>query len=466
MAERIETVDATPTKRFFVDIVTRDISISAAILDLVDNSVDSALAMRPDGDFAGIRVDIVASELEFSIEDSCAGIGVEKAKDYVFRMGRPEEVDSAPGSIGQFGVGMKRALFKLGSSFIVHSATECDEFTIEVDTNSWFSADEWSFPMRVHDFVGTGETGTTIIVNKLQVKVAAAFADRDFLNNLEDELRSRHRLAIGNGLSISLNGVVVKPADSAIAVSDLITPSIRTFTVPGPNDSALVVTIVAGVAANVSSGVDEDGEPENQTRAAADAGWLVFGNGRLLLANDKTRLTGWGSGRNKMPQYHNQFARFRGFVYMKSADANSIPWNTMKTGVDPDSPIWAHVQAQMIESARPIIDLLNYAKLERQLATPSMATPIIDAISAAQPIDALVVVETQFSMSISELREDLTIDPVYPSPNPDLIGSWKKIQYSVESKAFSDVAIALGKDNAAEIGRLSFEAFYEDTVEA
>jgi hypothetical protein len=458
-------VDASPTKRFFIDIVTRDISIIAAILDLVDNSIDSALSMRPDGDFSGIAVDIIATATEFSIVDSCGGIGVEKAKEYVFRMGRPEEVLSAPGSIGQFGVGMKRALFKLGSSFIVSSVTDHDDFTVEIDADRWFSADDWTFPMTVHDFDSSSASGTTLIVGDLHRGVQEAFENFKFQDELFDELRSRHRLAIGNGLEITLNHVPITSADSTVAMSDLVKPSMRSFTVSAPDGGQLSVTIVAGVASQASEGIDEDGEPEAQARAAADAGWLVFGNGRLLLANDKTRLTGWGSGRNKIPQYHNQFARFRGFVYMKSLDANAIPWNTMKTNVDPDSPIWTQVLEQMIEAARPVIDLLNHAKIERQLATSNMATPIIDALKLTTPISAVDVVEAQFSMSISELRADFARDAIYPSPNADLVGAWKKIQYAVDLQAFEDVAAATGKNNAAEIGRMSFDSFYERTVE-
>jgi hypothetical protein len=33
--------DATPTKRFFIDNLTRDLTLEDAILDLVDNSIDA-----------------------------------------------------------------------------------------------------------------------------------------------------------------------------------------------------------------------------------------------------------------------------------------------------------------------------------------------------------------------------------------------------------------------------------------
>ena len=43
--------------------------------------------------------------------------------DYAFRFGRPGNVVPAKYATGKFGVGMKRALFKLGERFRIESAT-------------------------------------------------------------------------------------------------------------------------------------------------------------------------------------------------------------------------------------------------------------------------------------------------------------------------------------------------------
>ncbi|KTR41660.1 hypothetical protein NS263_04065 [Curtobacterium oceanosedimentum] len=476
MADRIETVDASPVKRLLIDIITRDIGLIAAIVDLVDNSVDSARALRPDGDLAGMNIDLRLSPGAFSIEDNCGGITVKNAKDYVFRLGRTGAEPGLAGAIGQFGVGLKRALFKLGDSFIVSSVTRDESFTVDLDVAAWVDRREWSFPMRVHDAEPHAETGTTVIVDHLHESVAEAFADEGMndpdstLTVLFEELQSRHRLAVGNGLRITVNDRPIKPADSNVAVSDLVNPGYRSFVVPTPAGD-MSVKIVVGVAPRVVVGIDEDGEPETQVNAASDAGWLVFGNGRLLLANDQTTTTGWGTGRNGMPQYHNQFARFRGFVYMESASADVIPWNTMKTGVDADSAAWAEVRRRMIEAGREVIVILNYAKTERQmkLAGSARDTPILDALESAGARDAAETVRdyaTTFSMSITELRGDVTVVAKYPAPNPEVVATMKKIQYQVEASAFDDLVTATGTANAAEIGRQSFDAFYLTHVRA
>ncbi|WP_223587341.1 ATP-binding protein [Microbacterium sp. OVT16B] len=466
MADTTELIDGSPTKRFFIEILTRDISITAAILDLVDNSIDSARMMCPDGALGGLRVSITANSSEFSIEDNCAGIGAANARDYVFRIGRPDDIAPSPESIGQFGVGMKRALFKIGASFAVESTSSADSFTVDVDTQAWMRDESsWTLPMTVHE-PSLGSTGTTIIVDRLYPQVAEAFSSESFLSQLAEELRSRHRLAMGNGLTITLNENELKSADSMVAMSDLLRPAVSSFTIPTPNAGDLSVRIVVGVAPTGLHGIDEDAEPEEQSSPAADAGWLVFGNGRLLLANDKSRLTGWGSGRAKIPQYHNQYARFRGFVYMTAHNAGAIPWNTMKTTVDPDSPVWSQVLTHMITTARGVIDLLNQAKAERRLATDDMATPTLDAIRSASPVDAGTYIDVQFSMSMEDLREGISVSAIFPAADPELAEAWKKIQYTVLMQTFDELASALGLSNAAEIGRLSFDAFHAANTES
>ncbi|EAM7300406.1 ATP-binding protein, partial [Salmonella enterica] len=37
-----KTIDASPTKEFFIDMLTRDIALDRSLLDLIDNSVDAA----------------------------------------------------------------------------------------------------------------------------------------------------------------------------------------------------------------------------------------------------------------------------------------------------------------------------------------------------------------------------------------------------------------------------------------
>lgn len=41
-------IEGNPTKQFFIEMITRDISIEDAIMDLVDNSIDGAIRINKD----------------------------------------------------------------------------------------------------------------------------------------------------------------------------------------------------------------------------------------------------------------------------------------------------------------------------------------------------------------------------------------------------------------------------------
>src|SRR5206468_348474 len=133
-------INASPTKEFFIYMLTRDIPLTRAILDLVDNSVDGARRMRANGDFTGLSVRMELDRTHFKIADNCGGIPVDIARNYAFRFGRPREAPATPGSVGQFGVGMKRTFFKLGRHFKVASVTASSRFTIDIDVERWKAA--------------------------------------------------------------------------------------------------------------------------------------------------------------------------------------------------------------------------------------------------------------------------------------------------------------------------------------
>src|SRR4051794_10181785 len=81
-------VRAGPTKAFFVSMITRDIELQPAIVDLVDNSVDGARRLRGEGSLDGLRIDIRSSPEAFEILDNCGGIPFEIARNHAFRFGR------------------------------------------------------------------------------------------------------------------------------------------------------------------------------------------------------------------------------------------------------------------------------------------------------------------------------------------------------------------------------------------
>ena len=142
---KLQSINAEPTKDFFISMLTRDISLLSSLVDLIDNSVDAALSS---GGFSGKTIEISLNGQRFEIIDNCGGISKKAATDYAFKFGRPATAPNAPHSVGRFGVGMKRALFKMGRAFKIYSKHQQDSFLVNVDVDEWISnPNVWQFEL-------------------------------------------------------------------------------------------------------------------------------------------------------------------------------------------------------------------------------------------------------------------------------------------------------------------------------
>src|SRR5690554_6756917 len=123
MDRRGNIVQSGPTKDFFISMITRDISLTDAIIELIDNCIDGVKRQGKE-DFDNYTIDIELNSNFFSIKDNCGGIDINIAREYAFKFGRPKEAnkdENRAETTGTFGIGMKRALFKMGSHFFIES---------------------------------------------------------------------------------------------------------------------------------------------------------------------------------------------------------------------------------------------------------------------------------------------------------------------------------------------------------
>lgn len=332
-------VDANPTKEFFISMLTRDIALDRAILDLIDNSVDAAIAS---GSFHGKCIDITMNSSLFEISDNCGGFDLETAQKYAFRFGRdPKEHRVTPNSVGQFGVGMKRTLFKLGKNFTVRSVFDTGAFELTVDVNEWLQNDshEWEFSLNEITKDIQTPNGTYIEVTSLKSSVSEQFEDNEFLRNFKKEVAEAHFKSINKGLSIKINGQLTSDFDINVRSSDDL-------------GTVVLKEIFDEVKVTVRAGVDEQN--------IALGGWYIVCNGRLVESAEQTKKTLWGT--TTIPKYHDRFAFFRGVVEFESEDSSKLPWTTTKTGVDTDHPVYRFANKLMSESITPIISFLTKEK--------------------------------------------------------------------------------------------------------
>lgn len=370
-------ISAEPTKAFFVDMLVRDIPLEQAVLDLVDNCIDGAKRLAAQDNpiaFDTRKVEIEFDADRFRIWDNCGGFGVDTARDYAFRFGRPAGAKSTPHSIGQFGVGMKRALFKFGRNFLVRSATTTEEWAVEVDVPKWESDVGWNFPWADfgdRDVISTDAPGTEIVVTHLRPEVSAKFSTSNFYNAIVGLIQSKHRQFISDGLEIRVNTTRIDATNLSLLFNNDLKPGVEFMTFYGDNPPQVDIKIIVGVGGSLPR----------------EAGWYVICNGRVVLEADRRPITGWGlmeeaASRIFMPSFHNQFARFRGIVSFDCADSSRVPWNTTKTDVDQDSPVWRQTFERMMEMMRPVIDFLN--ELDKDIDENTREnSPLLDFVAKA-----------------------------------------------------------------------------------
>ena len=448
-ARQDKTVIARPEKRFFISMLVKDIELIPAILDLVDNSIDGAKRIRPGGKargrkrasrFAGLYVDLEVGADEFVIRDNCGGIEIEQARNYAFRFGRAEDIHGPVGEVGQFGIGMKRALFKLGNRFLIESAADSSRFTLPVDVRKW-SKDKrrnWTFRFDVVEEgvdVPEAERGTRITVRELHPSVALELGTGLAVSRLRTDLELRHQRALDQGLAVRLNGKQLNPVVPRLAWSDEFIPLHREDKV---RDAGGVVemAVYAGLEPSDDEDVDTDEAEPVQTRA----GWYFFCNDRLLFSADKSPLTGWGTA---AAAYHPQYRLFRGYVFLSAADSSLLPWNTSKTGVDQDSGFFVAAQREMFNALRMAQAVMNRLKTERQ-TRPEDDRIVTEALAHAEPTE------------LSELPVSETFVVPNDPPRRRRPSRLKPIRYSVEPDDFDAVAEQVGTDSAPEVGRETF----------
>jgi hypothetical protein len=438
-AEQAAVVNAFPTKELFIYMLVKDITLIPAIKDLVDNSVDGARRIKSASDFRGLWVRVAFDANQFKISDNCGGIDNDIARKYAFRFGRPEEAGQQKHSIGQFGVGMKRSLFKMGSKFTVNSIAERSWFELEVDVNEWKKdPKKWHFVFKDYEDdkrQAAAKRGTTIIVTRLHQGVADEFQSDAFETELVAELQDAHREAIDAGLAITVNGVPLHTQPLTLLDSKEMKPAFVKRTISAKDRKDVTVRLYAGMS---KSKADQDA-----------AGWYIFCNGRLIVAADQTSLTGWGEGATKrIPKFHPQFSMFRGYVFFDSDDAQLLPWNTMKTGVDTDSPLYRAIKLEMMNLMRPVLDFSYKWDAEKDRFEDDEG-PLHTAVNSAMEV------------RLREVKPNPTFVPPKPPPPKKSDPKLAKISYSVPEKQFTTVKRHLGARSAKEVGEKTFEYYHE-----
>lgn len=434
------TANALPTKRFFIENLTRDLSLEDALLDLVDNSIDAfirsngidvspslltAPVATPQAVPGGELVRMTVTPDEIVVEDRCGGITRHHAIHNVFRMGRVDgEEESA---LGVYGIGLKRAVFKMGRDISIESRTPAEGFRVHIDVPHWAADDaDWQLPMEFLNGARESEAGTIIRVRELNPEVLLRIQDGTLLTRLVDSLSATYTLFLERFLTISLNGTVVPPRPLPIGRSEELSTGKKELVYDN-----VQVEIFAGLAARYEDEWTTD-----------RAGWYILCNGRVVVNADKSDLTGWGA---IAPQYASKYRGFIGIAFFFSEDPAALPWTTTKRGLNRESPVFQLARKEMSLSARPVLTFLNNmypsepAEEVHERKMVDRLKPVSVTDLAAQPVAA-------FEVRQASKRE-----------RPTTIS----VQYRVEKSDVERIKTHLNQPSwsAGSVGKYTFDYF-------
>ena len=406
------SANASPTKDFFVRMLTRDISIEDTIFDLIDNCHDGLLrttalptARERLATYGSFWARLTIEEDWFSIEDNCGGIPITLAETEAFRMGRPlGDRDKDLGTVGIYGIGMKRALFKIGREAVVTSRyTELDEFEVVIPADWRDNDEDWTFEMRPVEPPNLAERGTRIMVTSLNAEVREAFTRISFLEDLQKQIGQTYALIMRQGFKIFLNDIQIDPSEVQIFVPST-EESIGPYALQGVIDG-VEVALACGLYRPLANVTEIDDEQESR-RTKNDAGWTVICNDRVILYQDRSHLTGWGAG--VVPSFHNQFIAIAGVVIFRSKDAAKLPLTTTKRGIDVGSFVYAKALDYMMKATKIFTDFTNQWKgSEEDLAPFFKRSTKITASDVPARVSAMMREVARSGGSLRQLSPEL-----------------------------------------------------------
>lgn len=431
-------VKANPTKEFFVNMLVRDILLKQAIIELIDNSIDGARSIRKNNEYKGLEIVVKFNGERFEIEDNCGGIPVDVAANYAFRFGRPKSVQSSnTETTGIFGIGMKRALFKIGKNFAIHSTTRTSEFDLELDVENWLSKEDWDFEFASYKENINNEgvkTGTKIVVTNLNEDIAGELCSQEFETELIEHVQRRVGLDIAYGIAITVNEKTLIGNNISLINNEEGIKVVK----EDYDDDGVNVQILGGIAPR-----------EGKNYPPEKAGWYIYCNGRLVVAADKSSLTTWKDMENKSSGvvFHNNYAGFRGIVYFSSKQPEKLPWNTTKTGLDETSRVYLRAREKMLEIFKIVKGIIDEIKKN----TEEKDDGVEESVAKMQGME----------MTVSEIKKvvknrEMAIKSIKITTEPNVTISYKK-----PKKDADELKGVLGVKSYKEVGEKTFE-YYKD----
>lgn len=311
--------------------LTKDITPSEAIFDLIDNSVDAARRCL-DGshvdqyglplNYEGFVIRLHVGCKHVYLSDNCGGIEERELARRVFVTGK---LSHQPYGIGGFGIGLKRALFRLGTKYALKSDTGGGSAASMSFTRADLAT--VSSDLTAHRLPSLGRERFVIAITRFESGVEHHLSSARDSGELARDLSRRYGIFISKGLKIVLNGVEV-PAFMPTLRDDGLVAIHATNLVA---ENGVSIFIDAGMHSATKLPGEVGYSPMIAKSLTDQYGWYFVCNDRIVrVASHEPRL-GWTT------KWHQEYYGFLGWVRFVAENPEDLPWDTKKTLIDPNS---------------------------------------------------------------------------------------------------------------------------------
>lgn len=341
-------VDTMATKQLVVTSLTKDASIDECVFDLLDNAIDGArntmnrsgqIALDRHGmpaSYSGYWIRLTVSGTSISVADNCGGIKVPELRDLALKFG---ERSNHSFGIGTYGVGLNRAIFRLGREAKLVTDDGVRRSTLEIDHAAYLASPDWTLPATSRK--SAGKAGTTVEIIRPTPAVAREFSSTRWLGDIKREIRRRYFAFLAKELEIEVNDEKLEPEYVHLREDGQYELKAKDYV----EIDGVKVFMLSGQ--HIKYRLTKEAEFDRATNRSltSEFGWNVICNDRAILISDRTGTTGWET------TWHPEYNGFVGYVWFVSEDPEKLPWNTKKTGIHTDNKIYEEVLPGMRELA-------------------------------------------------------------------------------------------------------------------
>jgi hypothetical protein len=324
---------------YLENVLTKDITALESIFELIDNAVDAARDQLlkithlerdkfglPDR-YDGYKIEIRLKQDSLVFADNCAGIPKDVLTHRAFVIGA---MSNHAFGIGRFGIGLKRALFRLGTRYRLYTDTGEFRATMSFSDAHLKGVDPDLYALQRPSL---GSPMTVIRISALRDRVRHEFDAESWRSALPSVLSRRYGRYVEKGLTILVNRAKISPFG----------PGFRSYKEVKPTSDSTIAP--NGVSIFIDTGMHEryriKGENDySKTDVGAltdEFGWYFVCNDRIVQIATHTPALGWKT------RWHQEYYGFVGWVYFVAEDPEHLPWDTKKTTVDPHSTAFREI---------------------------------------------------------------------------------------------------------------------------